>query len=76
MGIYEIPQFANGTKTVAKLLAGLEAATVIGGGSTADIVANMGLDDKMSFVSTGGGASLKYLGGERLPGVEALLDKE
>lgn len=76
MGIYEIPQFAEGTKAMAKLLASLKATTVIGGGSTADMVAEMGLADKMTFVSTGGGASLSLLGGEKLPGVEALLDKD
>jgi phosphoglycerate kinase len=76
MGIYEIPQFAEGTRAMAKLLASLNATTIIGGGSTAEIVTNMGLADKMSFVSTGGGASLRFLGGQTLPGVEALLDKE
>jgi len=75
MGIYEIPQFAEGTQAMAGLLANLEATTVIGGGSTAEIVIDMGLADKVSFVSTGGGASLRFLGGEKLPGVEALLDK-
>jgi len=75
VGIYEIPQFAEGTKSMARLLANLEAATIIGGGSTAEVVNEMGLADKMTFVSTGGGASLRFLGGETLPGVEALLDK-
>ena len=75
MGIYEIHQFAEGTRAMARLLANLEATTVIGGGSTAEIVIDMGLADKMSFVSTGGGASLRFLGGEKLPGVEALLNK-
>jgi len=75
MGIYEIPQFAEGTENMAGLLANLEATTVIGGGSTAEIVTDMGLADKVSFVSTGGGASLSFLGGEKLPGVEVLLDK-
>lgn len=75
MGVSEIPQFAEGTQAMAKLLAGLKATTIIGGGSTAEVVANMGLADKMSFVSTGGGASLRFLGGRSLPGVEALLDK-
>jgi len=75
MGIYEIPLFAEGTRAMARLLANLEATTVVGGGSTAEIVTDMGLADKMSFVSTGGGASLRFLGGERLPGVEALLNK-
>lgn len=75
MGIYEIPQFAKGTKSVAGFLASLGATTIIGGGSTAEVVAELGLVDKMSFVSTGGGASLRFLAGRTLPGVEALLDK-
>ena len=61
---------------MARLLAALDAATIIGGGSTAEAVDGMGLADKMTFVSTGGGASLRFLGGEKLPGVETLLDKE
>jgi len=76
MGIYEIPQFAEGTNSIAKLLAAIDASIVIGGGSTAEAVTRMGLVDKMTFVSTGGGASLKFLGGEALPGVEVLQDKE
>ncbi|MFC1903990.1 phosphoglycerate kinase [Chloroflexota bacterium] len=76
MGIYEIPRFAKGTQEMARLLANLDAATIIGGGSTADVVNEMELADKMTFVSTGGGASLEFLGGEKLPGVEALRDKK
>jgi len=76
MGIYEIPHFAKGTQEMARLLASLDAATILGGGSTAEIVSEMGLTDKMTFVSTGGGASLEFLGGDTLPGVAALLDKE
>ncbi len=76
MGIYEIPQFAKGTQAMARLLAGLDATTIIGGGSTAEVVIEMNLADKMTFVSTGGGASLRFLGGEKLPGVEALLNRE
>jgi phosphoglycerate kinase len=76
MGIFEIPQFSEGTRTMANTIAGLKGTTVIGGGSTAEIVASLKLGDKMSLVSTGGGASLQYLGGQRLPGVEALLDKD
>ena len=76
MGIYEIPQFAAGTQAMAKLLAGLKATTVIGGGSTAEAVTEMKLADKMTFVSTGGGASLRFLSGKALPGVEVLMDKE
>ncbi len=76
MGVYEIPQFARGTQAMAKLLASLKATTIIGGGSTAEIVTELKLADKMTFVSTGGGASLRFLGGEKLPGVEALLNRE
>lgn len=75
MGIYEMPQFAEGTAAMAELLANLQATTIVGGGSTAEIATNMGLAGKMTFVSTGGGASMKFLSGETLPGVEALLDK-
>jgi len=76
MGINEIPQFAAGTAALAGLLSGLNAVTIIGGGSTAEVVTKMGLVDKMTFISTGGGASLRFLGGRKLPGVEALLDKD
>ena len=76
MGIFEISQFAEGTRAIAKLLASIEATTIIGGGSTAEIVIKMGLAGKMAFVSTGGGASLRFLGGQELPGVEVLLDKK
>jgi len=75
MGVYEVSRFAEGTRAMAKLLAGSTAATIIGGGSTAEVVTSMGLADQMTFVSTGGGASLRFLGGESLPGVEALLDR-
>ena len=74
MGVYEIAQFSEGTKAMAKIIAGLNATTIIGGGSTAEIVTEMKLAEKMTFVSTGGGASLRFLGGEALPGVEVLLD--
>jgi phosphoglycerate kinase len=76
MGIYEIRQFAEGTRTMAKILAGLNATTIVGGGSTAEIITEIKLAGKMTFVSTGGGASLKFLSGQALPGVEALLDKK
>jgi phosphoglycerate kinase len=76
MGIYEIPQFAGGTRATAKLLAGLKATTVVGGGSTAEVVIEMKLADEMTFVSTGGGATLRFLSGEPLPGIEVLLNKE
>jgi len=76
MGIYEITRFAQGTQAMARLLADLKATTIIGGGSTAEIVTAMKLADKMTFVSTGGGASLRFLGGENLPGIEVLLNRE
>ncbi|MFC1983946.1 phosphoglycerate kinase [Chloroflexota bacterium] len=76
MGMYEITQFAKGTQAMVKLLSDLDAITVVGGGSTAEVVVDMKLVDKITFVSTGGGASLRFLGGETLPGVEALMDKK
>jgi len=76
MGVYEIPQFARGTRVLVELLANLKATTIIGGGSTAEIVEEMKLTDKMTHVSTGGGASLRFLEGKSLPGVDVLLDKE
>jgi phosphoglycerate kinase len=76
VGVAEIPQFAIGTEKLAKLLPALKAKTIVGGGSTAEVVAALGLSDKVTFVSTGGGASLEFLGGEQLPGVVSLLDKK
>ena len=75
MGVFEIPQFAQGTRRIAKILAEIEATTVVGGGSTAEVVVEMGLADKMSHVSTGGGASLEFLEGKVMPGVAVLEDK-
>jgi phosphoglycerate kinase len=76
MGIYEINRFSEGTKAMVRIIADLNATTIVGGGSTAEIVTEMKLAEKMTFVSTGGGASLRFLGGETLPGVEVLLDKK
>jgi phosphoglycerate kinase len=76
MGIYEMPQFAQGTRAIASFLSTLDATTIIGGGSSAEVVQEMGLASKMTHVSTGGGASLKFLEGVTLPGVEVLLDKK
>jgi phosphoglycerate kinase len=75
MGVFEIRQFAGGTRAMAELLASLKATTVVGGGSTAEIVEEMNLANKMTHVSTGGGASLNFLEGKSLPGVTVLLDK-
>ena len=74
MGIYEMPGFAQGTRAMASFLSTLDATTIIGGGSSAEVVQEMGLADKMTHVSTGGGASLRFLEGATLPGVEVLLD--
>ena len=76
MGIYEIPEFAQGTRSIAGFLSSLNATTIIGGGSSAEVVQEMGLTDKMTHVSTGGGASLRFLEGAILPGVQVLLDKK
>lgn len=75
MGIDEIPQFAAGTQAMASFIAGHDATTIIGGGSTAETIYATGQAEKITFISTGGGASLKFLGGEELPGVVLLKDK-
>ncbi len=75
MGVFEFPNFAKGTNAVAKLLAESGATTVIGGGESVAAVEQAGLAEKMSHISTGGGASLELLEGKVLPGVAALMDK-
>ena len=76
MGVYEMDKFARGSSKIAHFVADSYATTVVGGGDTADLVQRIGLDEEMSFISTGGGASLELLEGKVLPGVLPLIIEE
>jgi phosphoglycerate kinase len=75
MGVFEIPEFAKGTETVAKAVASVNGTTIVGGGDSIAAINKMGVADKITHISTGGGASLEFLGGRVLPGVAALSEK-
>jgi phosphoglycerate kinase len=78
VGVFEIEKFAKGTNKIAKILADLQgkAVTIIGGGDSIAAIDKAGLAEKMTHISTGGGASLEFLGGKRLPGIEILPNKQ
>jgi phosphoglycerate kinase len=75
MGVFEIPEFAKGTNAVARAVADVKGTTIVGGGDSIAAVNQAGIADRITHISTGGGASLEFLGGRKLPGVEALADK-
>jgi phosphoglycerate kinase len=74
VGVIEFPAFARGSHRLAKAIAELDATTIVGGGETVQVVEELGLEEKFSHVSTGGGAALEFLEGRELPGVAALAD--
>jgi phosphoglycerate kinase len=75
MGVFEIPAFAAGTNAIARAVASVTGTTIIGGGDSIAAVKKAGVEDRITHISTGGGASLEFLGGRTLPGVAALTEK-
>jgi phosphoglycerate kinase len=75
MGVFEIPDFATGTNAIAQAVASVQGTTIVGGGDSIAAINQAGVADRITHISTGGGASLEFLGGRKLPGVEALADR-
>ena len=75
MGVFEMPRFSNGTKAVAQAMADVDAVSIVGGGDSAAAAAQLGFEDKLTHISTGGGASLEFLEGLELPGIACLNDR-
>ena len=75
MGVFEIEDFAKGTNAVARAVASVEGTTIVGGGDSIAAIKKAGLAERITHISTGGGASLEFLGGRTLPGVAALTDR-
>jgi len=75
MGVFEMPAFATGTNAIARAVSEVKGTTIVGGGDSIAAINQAGVADRITHISTGGGASLEFLGGRKLPGVEALSDR-
>src|SRR5207253_3277764 len=76
MGVFEIPEFAEGTNAIARAVAAVNGTTIVGGGDSIAAIRKAGVADRITHISTGGGASLEFLAGRKRPGVEALTEKQ